>query len=320
MREYPAILDESAALRTIIRTMGGPSQEVISIGGILRGSLPGFRTLDLGSGAGRNSIFLAGIGSRVTAVDASAAHIGAMARLAQGARLDIEAVCGRVEQFQLLHQYDLVLCHGILHFLDRSTALSTVSKLKVNTAQGGIHLITIAKFDSSDDIPRSFVEQGHPNTLTANNLLRAYEDWSCVAHERYVKRDHHPGGGYHLHPIDKLAFQRPGGEHRTLLGEAHLLNDDDRKEVQTFLSTDELILTSKDAALEELGPPDLSFTYNARGQQLSFQGISGQGYELSLLFWSKYAAYFENGLLVGFSTYRSDRFHTFRLSGSEGLG
>jgi SAM-dependent methyltransferase len=320
MRKHLSKSGERNKRGMVIHAMGGPSQEVISIGGILREQVPGFRTLDLGSGAGRNSIFLASLGSRVTAVDASAAHVDELARIAIEARLSLETVCGRVEQFPLQHQYDAILCHGVLHFLDRFLAVKVVSNLKEKTAPSGIHMITIANFNAGDDIPHSFIEQGHQNSLTPDHLLRAYEDWSCIAHERYVKRDHHPGEGYHVHPIDKMVFQRPGVEHRTLLSEEHMLQDADRRDVQMFLSADELILTPKETVLKELGPPDMSFTYRARGPQLSFRGISDQGYELSLLFWSRYAAYFENGLLVGFSTYRTDRFHTFRLGRSRALG
>jgi tellurite methyltransferase len=65
---------------------GVPSQEICEIASQLPAAA---RVLDLGCGEGRNALFLAGCGFRVTAVDISEAGIRKLEALAGERRLDI---------------------------------------------------------------------------------------------------------------------------------------------------------------------------------------------------------------------------------------
>ena len=67
-------------------TFGGPSQEIRDIASRLP---TGSRVLDLGSGEGRNALFLAERGFAVTAVDISEAWDSQVAVSAQERNLDI---------------------------------------------------------------------------------------------------------------------------------------------------------------------------------------------------------------------------------------
>ena len=77
--------------------------------------------------------------------------------------------------------------------------------------------------------------------------------------------------------------------------------------------TDAMEETNRADVVAIFGPPDLMFTFDAEGVQLSFQG-SNTDHRLALLFWSNHAAYFENDLLVGYSEYQSPCFHTFSFA------
>lgn len=301
-----------AAVDLLARSMGGPSREVMALGTLLQSRLGRFHVLDLGSGAGRNAIYLAGLGAEVTAVDASTAHIRAINEIAGRIGVKLTAVLARAEQYSPRDEFDLVLCHGILHFISTPVALEVIARLKSKTRPGGIHVITIATFDDKNHIPESFVGLGFDGALRPKHLVQAYDGWRYIAHESYVKRDHHPGEGYHLHPIEKLVFQRPGGSDTPVLKvEKHRLQRGDRPDVRRFLETDKLTHTSAAVAVAALGPPDFSFATAGAGTQLSFNGVREQGHELVLMFWAQHAAYFENDVLVGYSVYASDCFHTF---------
>ncbi|MBN8439527.1 MAG: class I SAM-dependent methyltransferase [Candidatus Accumulibacter sp.] len=308
MRSAP----DNEAVDLLARSMGGPSREVMALGTLLKSRLGRFHVLDLGSGAGRNAIYLAGLGALVTAVDASDAHVEALNEIARRIGVDLTAVHARAEQYSPRDDLDLVLCHGILHFISTPMALEVIARLQSKTRLGGIHVITIATFDDKNHIPESFIGQSFDGALRPQHLVQAYDGWRCVAHESYVKRDHHPNDGYHLHPIEKMIFQRPGGEDTAALNvDKHRLLYGDRPDVRTFLQTDKLTRTSSAAAIAALGPPDFSFTTTSAGTQLSFNGVREQGHELVLMFWAQHAAYFENDVLVGYSVYVSDCFHTF---------
>lgn len=304
-------LSENPVVAKLARTMGGPSQEVISIGRLLRSALVNFRALDLGSGAGRNSLYLAGQGAQVTAVDSSSTLIEALALMARSAGVSVDTVYGRVEDFSMSGDYNLILCHGILHFLPTNTALDLLVRLKAATASAGVHIITVAQYEPSDEVPASFSEQGYVSPGNIEQWQNAYRDWRCLALERYVKRDHHPGEGHHIHPICKMIFQGPGSPEQLLVSEPHRLDDRPRPDVRAFLLADELLQTTKRTVVDKLGQPDFSFVYSGGGPQLSFAGLTDSDYELTLLFWSKHAAYFENDVLVGYSQFQTDHFHTF---------
>jgi tellurite methyltransferase len=258
---------------------------------------------------------LASLGARVTAIDASTTQINAMQRFCSEAKITLNAVCGRVEQLAIRQDYDLVLCHGILHFLEPAVMLDVIARLKARTVEGGVHIITVSSYDSLDSVIEPLREQGHLNSLRPGQLLDIYSDWDCVGFERYIKRDHHPGQGYHVHPIEKIIVQRPSRTKQLLLrSERHALpNNQTREDVRDFLLADELTRTRQEAVLAMLGPPDLSFKYEADGPQLSFAGSSGMAHELAILFWGKNAAYFENGTLVGYADYQTQWFHVFNL-------
>lgn len=297
----------------LARAMGGPSQEVISIGRLLMNSLGEFRALDLGSGSGRNSLCLASLGARVTAVDSSDVHLAALKQFSNEASLDIDVIEERAERFLPPDTYQLVLCHGILHFLPLPTALELIERLKASTVSGGIHIITVAQFDTLSEIPGSFAQQGYFLPIAPDQWLRAYADWRCVAAERYTKRDHHPGEGYHVHPIEKLIFQKPDSTSPVLCAETHLLNAAPRPDVRSVLMSDDLVSTPKQTFVCKIGPADHAFSYETQGPQLSFRAPGVANHKLELLFWSNHAAYFENDAMVGYSEYQTDVFHTFRI-------
>jgi SAM-dependent methyltransferase len=302
--------------KNIFLQMGGPSQEVISIGKLLGRQGKSFRTLDLGSGAGRNSIFLATLGSKVCAVDCSDEHLLALCEFGEENGLEIETSLSRVEEFVLRGKYDLTLCHGILHFLPTNVATELITNLKNHTPPGGVHIVTISYFQSNSDVSLPLRNQGHRNSIDTHQLLSNYQDWRTVAAEKYVKRDHHPGQGYDTHPIQKFVFQRPGFPKTPLLeGIPHKLEPiESSQKIRDFFVNNDLRTSSEFEVIRHLGSPDYSFRFEASGSQLSFRGVTQKGHLLKLIFWGRSAGYFENNILVGYSEYETNSFYTYRLT------
>jgi cyclopropane fatty-acyl-phospholipid synthase-like methyltransferase len=102
----------------------------------------GSRILDLGTGSGRNAIFLARHGYEVHAIDASARTIAKLQASIAGQGLPIHAevldICSPAIDFS---RYGAVLCTFVLHFLARRQAHELLDRARARAAPGAIHAI-----------------------------------------------------------------------------------------------------------------------------------------------------------------------------------
>ena len=104
----------------------------------------GGRVLDLGTGTGRNAIFLARQGYEVDAIDSSPGTIAALRDRAVAHRLPIHAevmdVCAPDLDFS---RYQVVLCTFVLHFLTVDRASELLDRACTQAAAGTIHAIAV---------------------------------------------------------------------------------------------------------------------------------------------------------------------------------
>jgi tellurite methyltransferase len=281
-------------------TMGGPSHEVIVLGEALQ--VAGFsprRVIDLGSGEGRNSLFLAGLGHQVTAVDISERAVAKLRYLSINNHLGIKVEMAKIETLQLSGMYDLVLAHGSLHFVSRKKLLPLICRLQTSTSEGGAHVITLSLFDDGSVIPE-FKKSGHRNPLAREELLSLYTGWETVLFESYRKWDTHPGIGEHNHPIEKWIFLKPGGTRIPILSTPVLEDQDNRSgaALNANFSKVEIGSLASDAE-EHLGLPDSTYVYEASGTQLSRDSVSSHGYKLILNRYKRFLLYCVDGIVVG---------------------
>src|SRR5512136_588926 len=88
----------------------------------------GGRALDIAMGSGRNALYLASLGFRVTGVDVSTVAIELCREKAARLGLDVEAIVADLEDYRLpVDTYDLIIN---FHYLQRSLAGPVVRALK----------------------------------------------------------------------------------------------------------------------------------------------------------------------------------------------
>jgi SAM-dependent methyltransferase len=88
----------------------------------------GGRALDIAMGSGRNALYLASLGFRVTGVDVSAVAIELCREKAARLGLEVEAIVADLQDYRLpTNTYDLIIN---FHYLQRSLAGSIVRALK----------------------------------------------------------------------------------------------------------------------------------------------------------------------------------------------
>lgn len=116
--------------------------------------------LDVGCGQGRDALFIARLGHRVTGIDQSPSGIRDLLKDAKNEGLAIEAVVTDIRTYTPERDYDVVIIDRTLHMLDPEPRLSALSTMSSAVSPGGFLLIA----DEASNIPafKSVLEQsGH---------------------------------------------------------------------------------------------------------------------------------------------------------------
>jgi tellurite methyltransferase len=157
------------------------------------GALTPGNALDLASGPGRNAVYLAEQGWRVTAVDGSPVAIDALLARARQRNLNIDARVADLERSEFsieLAAYDLI-CD--CYYLQRSL----FPHMKAGLRPGGM-LIAIVHLAEADQ-PR-----GTPTRAIPGELRSYFPDW-MILHYYEGK----PNESCHQRPVAELVAQKP---------------------------------------------------------------------------------------------------------------
>nr|WP_314263055.1 SAM-dependent methyltransferase TehB [uncultured Moellerella sp.] len=146
--------------------------------------------LDLGSGRGRNSFFLAQQGYDVTAVDINQQHIDAIESVKKDAGIDnIKTAIYDINSRQITEHYDLIISTVVLMFLKRENIAGIVKNMQQQTNVDGINLIVCPV--ETENMP--YDQLPFNCFLKPDELKSYYQDWEII------KYNENPG---HLHKID----------------------------------------------------------------------------------------------------------------------
>ncbi len=138
----------------------------------------GGTALHLGAASGRNSLFLAANGFKVTAVDSSASNLEVLNFAAHHAGLNVGVLKADTSEFKPQTTYDLVLGSAVVHFFDRESITETIRMMQSITNPGGLNVLLIsAENDDTGERPKLF-ETGI--------LQQYYADWDIIADEEQL--------------------------------------------------------------------------------------------------------------------------------------
>jgi len=136
--------------------------------------LSGGSALDLACGRGRNALYLAGRGYRVTAVDYSAVALAQLEQEAQRRGLQIATIQADLERQPVLpqQQFDLVVSCYYLH-------RPLLARMKQLVKPGGT--IILRTFSSAGDFEPCRLAPAM--VLAAGELLGVFAGWDILVHE-----------------------------------------------------------------------------------------------------------------------------------------
>ncbi len=176
-----------------------PHKEVVEIEELMR---RGAKVLDLGSGEGRDLLFLAKKGFNVTAMDISARGIERTKKLAEEKGVKIKTVIGDIKQFEFREKYDLIISMAFLHFLKLIEIKKIISKMKEMTNVGGYNVITAF---TEDNPFKKF-----PHLFAKDELKKFYSDWDILKYKEFITLPETHGDGLpHRHGKVVLISRKP---------------------------------------------------------------------------------------------------------------
>ncbi len=144
------------------------------------------RTLDVGCGNGRNSLYLAARGFDVTAWDKNPASIANVQRIAQEEGLDnLDASIVDLNGLTFDGEYDFILSTVVMMFLEPETIPGLIGSMQAATRPGGYNLIVAAM--DTDDYPCTM---GFPFAFRQGELSRYYEGWELLKYNEDVGKLH----------------------------------------------------------------------------------------------------------------------------------
>ncbi len=299
-----------------VSSMGGPSFEVAEVAPLLPA---GARVLDLGCGEGRNSLFLASLGHSVVAIDRSPAGIDKLRAIAERSGTRLEARVGDIGTLDIDEDYDCVLAHGVLYYLDNPVWRRLLTSIKQRTRPDGFNVFTI--FVYSDEYPCTdeIAAARYKGSFAPNELQEFYRDWSELRFDQYVKWDSHPGIPLHYHPIEKLVAQKPGGTparvaRQPIRGSA-AMTDAQFHAIEMGLTRAELVTRVGMAdEIDRMSAAGVQYGMSLQVDEHSTPApATVDGYTLELWFYGKHVIYLTNGTVSGRSLYTTEPVRFIRI-------
>ena len=170
-------------------------------------SLKGLRILDIGCGEGKNSVYLAGLGATVDALDVSSNAIH-NARKNWGVVRNVKWGVEDVRDIQFEPAYDIVVAYGLFHcLLDQVEILHTVSKLQNATVSGGYHVLCM--FNSRRQEFQGAHAGFDPCLVDHETYLLAYSSWNTLVQSDQDLTERHPHNNItHTHSLTRILARK----------------------------------------------------------------------------------------------------------------
>ena len=164
------------------------------------------KILDVGCGDGRNALYLAAHGFQVDAFDISQNAIEKLNYIKKESGLDINTYICDALKFDFRYNYDLIIMHGVLQFIEKEKQPKIIELLKKHTNNGGYHIIAL--FTDEEPIPDD-LKDAMVGVFKKDEIKGCYAEWHTEMFQSYKFNDEHENGLKHCHALEKIIVRKP---------------------------------------------------------------------------------------------------------------
>lgn len=163
------------------------------------------KLLDLGSGEGRNAVYLAKNGFDVTAVDISRPGLKKTKKYAEELSVEVKTIHADIMTYDLEDTYDVVFSSGALHYLPPQIRKVRFENYKQCTSRCGVN--TFSVFVRKPFIPKPPDAEGISHAWRSGELMTYYWNWEIIYCTEEIF-DCMSSGTPHKHAVNRLIARR----------------------------------------------------------------------------------------------------------------
>lgn len=159
------------------------------------------RLLDVACGEGKDAVFFARNGYRVTAFDAAKSGLEKARQLADRMQVEVNFFRADMLDFRLDKEFDIIFSSGALHYIPTKLRREIFENYKEHTSVGGLHAFNV--FVDKPFIQNPPDESEFDHKWISGELFTYYADWLITSCDETVF-DCMSGGTPHKHCMDTM--------------------------------------------------------------------------------------------------------------------
>ena len=146
------------------------------------------KTLDLGAGKGRHSLYLSLLDFDVTSIDYNAEFLHELTDISIKEQLDINVIDHDIANANIKGSYDFIFSTDVFMYLNATRIQSIISNIKQQTHLNGYNLIVSALNATKYGRPLMPL----PFTFIEGELKEYYEDWKIISYSENITASPYP--------------------------------------------------------------------------------------------------------------------------------
>ena len=146
------------------------------------------KTLDLGAGKGRHSLYLSLLDFDVTSIDYNAEFLHKLTDISIKEQLDINIINHDIAKANIKGSYDFIFSTDVFMYLNPTRIQSIITNIKQQTHLNGYNLIVSALNATKHGRPLMPL----PFTFIEGELKEYYEDWRIIKYEENITASPYP--------------------------------------------------------------------------------------------------------------------------------